>query len=225
MSPRRPAGGITVIVLIAFLAIGISRPPPAAAGLVIEPVHNRVPGSGQADNNFPIYDPTFLINGVAYFLTDEPGETVTYASGDPRDPDLDVFHVWNNTQYNITGFILRIVGTATDTRDPGTVVRGPVDAVFGDVDGDGQAGESDIFDTITVSDDGKEIRFSDGLIPLGGRFTDLHFARSDDPPQFAGVEAQFTGEFVPLPAPLLAAIPGLLMAGACARRAVKPRRG
>ena len=84
------------------------------------------------------------------------------------DPELDVFHIWNNTRYDLTGFTLRLVGTATETLDPGTIVRGPVDAVWGDVNGDGQVGLSDIFSTIPVSADGKEIRFEGGVIPVAG---------------------------------------------------------
>jgi hypothetical protein len=172
----------------------------ARAALVIEPVINRVDGSGQAEDNFPIYDPTFLIDGVAYFTADEPGEIITYASGDPRDPFLDDFHVWNNTQYHMTGLTLRLIGTATDTANPGTIVRGPVDAVWGDVNGDSLVGLSDIFATITVSADGKEIRLEDGLIPVGGRFTDIHLAMSDSPPVFAGIDSIFTCILVPEPA-------------------------
>jgi hypothetical protein len=178
------------------------------SALVIEPVINRVEGSGQGDNNFPIYDPTFLIDGVAYFTADEPGEIITYASGDPRDPFLDVFHVWNNTQYYMTGLTLRLIGTATDTANPGTIVRGPVDAVWGDVNGDSLVGLSDIFATITVSADGKEIRLEDGLIPVGGRFTDIHLAMSDNPPDFAGIDSSFTGILIPEPAAI-----GLLAIG------------
>ncbi len=179
------------------------------AALVIEPVFNRVDGSGQSDNNFPIYDPTFLIDGVAYFTADEPGEIITYASGDPRDPFLDVFHVWNNTQYRITGLTLRLIGTATNTENPGTIVRGPVDAVWGDVNGDSLTGLSDIFATIIVSPDGKEIRFEDGLIPVGGRFTDIHLAMSDHPPDFAGIDSSFTGILVPEPTTLALVALGL----------------
>jgi hypothetical protein len=169
------------------------------AALVIEPVFNRVDGSGPADNNFPLYDPEFQVNGVSYWVADEPGEVVSYASGDPRDPFLDVFHVWNNTDYQLNGFTLRLIGTATDSEDPGTIVRGPVDATWGDVNGDSLVGVSDIFGTITVSPDGKEIRFQDGLIPVGGRFTDIHLAMSDNPPDFAGIDSSFTGILVPEP--------------------------
>ena len=183
----------------AAVASGFCCGTTAPAALVIEPVFNSVDGSGQGDNNFPIYDPEFLIDGVAYFTADEPGEIISYASGDPRDPFLDVFHVWNNTQYNITGLTLRLIGTATDTENPGTIVRGPVDAVWGDVNGDAHTGLSDIFATILVSADGKEIRFQDGLIPVGGRFTDIHLAMSDSAPDFAGIDSSFTGILVPEP--------------------------
>jgi hypothetical protein len=179
----------------------------AQGALVIEPVFNRVAGSGPADKNFPIYDPEFTVNGIAYWLADEPGEVVSYVAGDPRDPWLDILHIWNNTQYRITGFTLKLIGTGTDTEDPGTIVRGPVDAVFGDVNGDSLAGVSDIFPTITVSSDGKEIRFEDGFIPVGGRFTDIHLAMSDHPADLAAIDATFTGIFVPEPSTIsLAAI-------------------
>jgi hypothetical protein len=196
---------------VALAAIAFVRITPAQAALVIEPVFNRVAGSGPADNNFPIYDPTFLIDGVAYFTADEPGEIITYASGDPRDPFLDVFHVWNNTQYNITGLTLRLIGTATDTANPGSIVRGPVDAVWGDVNGDSLIGLSDIFNTIIVSADGKEIRFEDGLIPVGGRFTDIHLAMSDSAPDFAGIDSSFTGNLVPEPASAVVLILGAIV--------------
>jgi hypothetical protein len=169
----------------------------------MEPVFNRVAGSGPAENNFPLYNPEFLIGGVAYFTADEPGEIVTYASGDPRDPFLDVVHVWNNTRYNLTGFTLRLIGTANDTREPATIVRGPVDAVWGDVDGDGRIGVSDIFSNVVVSPDGKEIQFSGGVIPVGGRFTDIHLAWSEDPPMFAGIDSSFTGSAIPEPSTLM----------------------
>jgi hypothetical protein len=196
----------------------------ARAALVIEPVINRVEGSGPADNNFPIYDPTFLIDDVAYFTADEPGEIITYASGDPRDPFLDEFHVWNNTQYHMTGLTLRLTGTATDTANPGTIIRGPVDAVWGDVNGDSLVGLSDIFATITVSADGKEIRLEDGLIPVGGRFTDIHLAMSDNVPDFAGIDSSFTGILVPEPAsPALFAL-GLAVPAVTNKTSRKRRR-
>jgi hypothetical protein len=174
---------------------------PVSAELVIEPVINIVPGSGQAENNFPLYQPDFLVDGVAYWTANEPGEIVTYAAGDPRDEFLDVFHVWNNTAYNIDGLNLQIIGTGTDTQNPGTVVRGPTDAVWGDVDGDEQIGQSDIFSTIIVSADQKSIRLEGGIIPVGGRFTDIHLAMSENPPELAGIDSWFTGVVaVPEPA-------------------------
>jgi len=194
--------GFLCVAWIAATASGFVCATTVQSALVIEPVFNRVDGSGQGDNNFPIYDPTFLIDGVAYFTADEPGEIISYASGDPRDPFLDVFHVWNNTQYRITGLTLRLIGTATNTENPGSIVRGPVDAVWGDVNGDSFTGLSDFFATIIVSADGKEIRFEDGLIPVGGRFTDIHLAMSDHPPDFAGIDSSFTGILVPEPATL-----------------------
>ncbi len=39
-----------------------------------------------------------------------------------------------------------------------------------------QVGISDILPSITVSPDGKEIHFSGGFIPQGGRFTDIQLA-------------------------------------------------
>jgi hypothetical protein len=201
--------GFIVAVGAVVAAVGLVCVTAAQAALVIEPVFNRVDGSGQGDNNFPIYDPTFLIDGVAYFNADEPGEIISYASGDPRDPFLDMFHVWNNTQYHITGLTLRLIGTATNTENPSTIVRGPVDAVWGDVNGDSLTGLSDIFATILVSADGKEIRFEDGVIPVGGRFTDIHLAMSDHPPDFAGIDSSFTGMLVPEPATLALAALGL----------------
>ena len=181
------------------------------AALVIEPVFNRVDGSGQGDNNFPIYDPTFLIDGVAYFTADEPGEIISYASGDPRDPFLDVFHVWNNTQYNLTGLTLRLIGTATNTENPGTIVRGPVDAVWGDVNGDSFTGPVRHLRHHLRVADGKEIRFEDGLIPVGGRFTDIHLAMSDHPPDFAGIDSSFTGILVPEPASAVVLVLGAIV--------------
>jgi hypothetical protein len=201
--------GFLSIVFVAMLASGFCQRTIVSAALVIEPVFNRVDGSGPFENNFPIYDPEFLIDGVAYFTANEPGEIISYAAGDPRDPFLDDFHVWNNTQYNLTGFTLRLVGTATDTANPATIVRGPVDAVWGDVNGDLQTGLSNIFASIIVSQDGKQIRFENGTIPVGGRFTDIHLAMSDSPPDFAGIDSSFSGTLAPEPTTLSLIAAGL----------------
>jgi hypothetical protein len=138
------------------------------------------------------------------------------SAGDPRDPFLDEFLVWNNTRYYIDGFTLRIIGTATDTENPGSIVRSFKDAVFGDVDGDGLVGSSDIFSSIVVSGDGKQIEYTGGLIPVGGRFTDIHLATSDNPPDLAGIDSFFSGVAVPEPATAFLFL--LAVAVACIRR-------
>jgi hypothetical protein len=172
----------------------------------MEPVFNRIPGLGQADTNFPLYDPAFG------FDIDEPSEIESYVAGNPPDPVLDEFHIWNNTRYTITGFTLRIVGTGTNTVDPATIIRGPVDAVWGDVNGDGQIGVSDIFSSFTVSADGKELRVESGFIIPGGRFTDIHLALSDTVPELAGVDSSFSGNAVPEPGTTSAGAALLLIA-------------
>jgi hypothetical protein len=97
-----------------------------------------------------------------------------------------------------------------------------VDAFFGDVDGDGAVGRSDIFATIEVLDDGRTISFSDGLIPAGGLFTDFNLAATTDgEPFLAPIDAQFDG--VPAPVPLPAT--WALLAGPLAGLAGWCRRG
>ncbi len=68
---------------------------------------------------------------------------------------------------------LKIVGSAVEPEPfDFTITLDPnVNAFFGDVNGDGKAGLSDIFSTITLSADRRTITYSDGLIPVGGRFT------------------------------------------------------
>ena len=69
-----------------------------------------------------------------------------------------------------------------------------MDAFFGDANGDGKIGQSDIFSSIVVSDGGKTITLSGGLIPAGGHFTDIaHSSTTDDLPFFAGVDTSFDG--------------------------------
>jgi hypothetical protein len=170
-----------------------------AASLVMEPTINHVAGIGSADNTIPLYDPTYIVDGVPYALANEPGEIFMYVAGDPPEELFQTTSVWNNTNYNMTGLTLRIVGSAREAENPGSIVRGPVNAVWGDVNGDGKIGDSDIFSTITVSADGKVIRFENGVIPVDGRFSDVHLATSDAAPLFAGVDASFSGTFVPEP--------------------------
>ena len=76
---------------------------------------------------------------------------------------------------------------------------------WGDVNGDGSVGSSDIFGSITLSPDMKTIFFSDGLIPVGGRFTDFNDAMitAGESAFLAGIDASFTGTAVPEPATLI----------------------
>ena len=152
--------------------------------LIIEPVINRFVGN---DDGIPLGDFMPL-----------PGDIFSYVSGDPRDPALDTVPIVNTTNYELNGYGLRIIGIGTDTHDPGTIVRGPIDARFGDVDGDGMI-LSDIFATFAISGDGKTIEFSDGSISPGERFTGIHLAVSDNPPILAGIDSWYTGTLVPEP--------------------------
>ena len=111
----------------------------------------------------------------------------------------------NNTAFNITSLRLSIIGSATHptgSQDAWLITRDPsVDAFFGDADGDGQIGLSNIFSSIAVSDGGKTITLSGGLIPVGGHFTDAaHASTTDGLPFFAGVDTSFGGVSVPEPA-------------------------
>jgi hypothetical protein len=136
--------------------------------------------------------------GEPFADADEPGEIATCPAGFPPDAiDVDVLRFENNTRYDITGLELQIVGTA-DEPEPFdfTVNRDPdVNARFGDVNGDGKLGVSDIFETITVSHDEKTIAFADGVIPAGGIFTDYIYSEtSDGKPFLAAIDSRFDGE-------------------------------
>ena len=189
-----------------FAPLILAVPLTTQATLVLEPVFDFAPGSGPDDTVFGIYDPTFInpATGEAYLLSDEPGEVSTFPAGFPVDQgNVDTFRFYNNTSYDITGFTWNIVGYADEPELFNfTIFRDPdVDARFGDVDGDGQIGRSDIFSTIQVSEDGKVIVFKDGLIPVNGRFTDFIFAMTDDGEPFkAAIDSHFEGDFVPVPA-------------------------
>lgn len=185
----------------------------ARAELVIEPAFNRVAGTGAGENVRGIHQLVNIIQnqfGLEPVWTAQPGETFAYVAGDPRDADLDVISFFNDTDYNLTGFTLSLIGTGTNTKNPTTIVRGPVDARFGDVDGDGTI-LSDIFSNYDISPDGKTIQFSGGLIRQGERFTDIHLARSDNPPNFAGIDSSFNGVFVPEPSGGALLLSGLLL--------------
>ena len=189
---------------------------PAQAQLVIEPLLNVVPGSGPGGADVPNFG--FSAAGASSM----PGRenAFAYVAGNPRDPDLDVVTVWNDTSYNLTSLWLEIIGTGTDTKDPSTIVRGaPFDAVFGDVDGDGMI-LSDIFPQIVISNDGHTIQFTGGVIPPGGRFTDVHLAVSPLNPDYVGIDSWFEGELVPEPSSaVLGLIGGMSLFAGRKRRA------
>jgi hypothetical protein len=173
----------SVRLLVSLVAIGWATT--SGATLIIEPVINSVPGSGPTDDSFPLYDPVSVnhATGEHPWLANRPGEIDTVSIGNPPDPDLLIFSVWNNTSYDITSLRLSIIGSAlhpTNSEDAWLVTRDPsVDAFFGDADGDGKIGLSDIFSSIVVSDGGKTITLSGGLIPVDGLFTDI-FSRVHD---------------------------------------------
>lgn len=195
--------GLLTAIPLALMAAA----PAAHATLVIEPVFNLAAGTGPSDTTLGFYIPG-LINpatGEPFLTADEPGEVVTYPAGFPADPILaDVVRFYNNTNYDITSFTLSIVGTAVEPNPfDFTITRDPnVDARFGDVDGDGGIGLSDIFDNIEVSMDGRSITFSGGLIAIGARFTDFNLAMTTDgEPFLAALDASFGGQLrVPEPA-------------------------
>jgi hypothetical protein len=194
-----------VHLLVSLVAMGWATT--SNATLFIEPVINFVPGSGPSADSFPLFDPGFVnpANGEHPFLANEPGEIDTVSIGFPPDPALLTFSVWNNTAYNLTSLRLSIIGSAfhpTGIQDSWLITRDPtVDAFFGDANDDGKIGLSNIFSSIVVSDGGKTITLSGGVIPVDGHFTDIANAfTTDGLPFFAGVDTSFGGVFVPEPA-------------------------
>ena len=157
-----------------------------------------------------------------------PGSWAVIPAGVPRDePLVNDLRVYNNTPYNITSLTLQIVGSAVEpvpfdftiTLDPN------VSAFFGDANGDGKVGLSDIFSTITLSADRRTITYSDGLIPVVGRFTDSIFSMTDNGEPFkAGVFTSFDGFLaVPEPATWTMLLTGLAAAGVLRRRTLRAR--
>jgi hypothetical protein len=195
----------------------------------MEPEIDLVSGSGPSADSFPLYDPhsTNTVTGEHPWQANQPGEIDTVSIGFPPDPDLLIFRVWNNTAYNITSLTYSIIGSAshpTHSEDGWVVTRDPsVDATFGDVDGDGKIGLSNVFSSIVVSPDGKTLTLSGGLIPAGGHFTDIFQSSTTDGLDFfAGVDTSFGGVFVPERstwAMMVLGFAGLALAGW--RRAVK----
>jgi PEP-CTERM motif len=218
---------VFVRLLVSFVAISWATT--SGATLTIEPVINSVPGSGPSADSFPLYDPGFVnaANGEHPFLAKNPGEIDTVSIGNPPDPALLIFSVWNNTTYDITSLRLSIIGSAshpTGIEDAWLITPDPsVDATFGDADGDGSIGLSNIFSSIVVSDGGKTITLSGGLIPRDGHFTDIaHASTTNGLPFFAGVDTSFGGVLVPEPstwAMMVLGFVGLAFAGW--RRAAK----
>jgi hypothetical protein len=200
----------------------------ASATLLIEPVINFVAGSGPSANSFPLYDPGFVnaANDEHPFLANAPGEIDTVSIGNPPDPFLLTNFVWNNTAYNITSLRLSIIGSAThptNSEDAWLIERDSnVDAFFGDADGDGHIGLSNIFSSIVVSDGGKTITLSGGLIPMNGHFTDIsHAFTTDGHSFFAGVDTSFGGVLAPEPATWTLLLAGLSGAWFCRRRQLR----
>jgi len=215
-------------LLVPIVAIGWATS--SEASLTIEPEINFVPGSGPTATSFPLYQPDFVnpANGEHPFLANQPGEIDTVSIGFPSDPSLLTNSVWNNTAYNLTSLRLSIIGSATHPtgeEDSWLITHDPnVDAFFGDANGDGKIGLSNIFSSIVVSDGGKTITLSGGMIPVGGHFTDIaHSFTTDGLPFFAGVDTSFDGVLavaVPEPASGL-----LLLAGLGVFWATRKRRG
>ena len=227
MRPFWPAACVVVALASTPVSAG-------AATLTMEAVFNSAPGSGPPGPNDPFFvaplynfDVLNLANHQPFAVSTAPGEISNYAAGFPRDQGLvDDVRFYNNTAYNITSFTLQIVGKADEFGNPDmgifdfVITPDPnVNAFWGDVNGDGAVGLSNIFSTVTVSDNGKRITFSDGLIPVNGRFTDFIFSMTDDGKPFkAGVHAWFDGVKVPEPATVTLLLVGLAAAGAARRR-------
>lgn len=213
----------TTLVRLAISCTLLCTASMASATLFVEPVFNSVAGTGPDATVVGLYNPD-LINpstGEPFAISNAPGVISVYPAGFPPDPVLaDVIRFFNNTPYTITGFVLDIVGTAVEPVPfDFTITLNPtVDAFFGDVDGNTLVGISDIFSTIVVSNSGRTITFSDGLIAPGQRFTDFNLASTTDgEPFLAAFNAYFTGfRSVPEP-PIALLLGGGLLAVAASR--------
>ena len=184
-----------IAALSIFMITGLATT--LQAQMVIEPVFNRVAGTGPAENGVGVRAIVNLFQtnlGISPLWTAQPGEVYSYVSGDPRKADLDELFFFNDTDIDVTGFSLSIIGTGTNTDDPTTIVRGaPIDARFGDVDGDGKI-LSDIFSSYQISADGRSIDFRGGLLQPGDRYTAIHLAHSASCPLLAGIDSYVVPE-------------------------------
>ena len=211
--------------VLAVAALGLMPVAAGATTLTMENVINKAPGSGPAQPGEPFFtfglcNPSAInpADGQPFATACAPGEMGRYPAGVPRDePLVNDLRVYNNTDYNITSLTLQIVGSAVEPEPfDFTITLDPkVSAFWGDANGDGKVGLSDIFSTITLSPDHRTITYSDGLIPVDGRFTDFIFSTTDDGQPFkAGVYTSFDGVLaVPEPATWAALLIGLGAAG------------
>lgn len=224
-----------LLFALAIAALGLPPAPADATTLMMENVINRAPGTGGAQPGEPFFtfglcqpDNLNPADGLPFLTACAPGQLGRYPAGVPRDePLVNDLRVYNNTPYNITSLTLQIVGSAVEpvpfdftiTLDPN------VSAFFGDANGDGKVGLSDIFSTITLSADRRTITYRDGLIPVGGRFTDSIFSMTDNGEPFkAGVFTSFDGFLaVPEPATWTMLLTGLAAAGVLRRRTLRAR--
>jgi len=219
-----------LLLTFASIALGVTLASASATTLTMENVIDRAPGTGGVQPGDPFF--TFGLcnpsafnpaDGLPFATACAPGEMGRYPAGVPRDePLVNDLRVYNNTPYNITSLTLQIVGPA-DEPEPFnfTITLDPnVSAFWGDADGDGKTGLSDIFSTITLSPDRRTITYSNGLIPVGGRFTDFIFSMTDTGAPFkVRVFTSFDGFLdVPEPASWTILLIGFGAAGVLRRR-------
>lgn len=226
---------ISLFSALAIAALGVAPGSARATTLTMENVINRAPGSGRAQPGEPFFAFGFCApeninpgDGQPFATACAPGQLGRYPAGVPRDePLINDIRPYNNTPYNITSLTLQIVGPV-DEPEPFnfTITLDPnVSAFWGDANGDGKTGLSDIFSTVTLSADHRTITYSDGLIPVGGRFTDFIFSVTDNGEPFkAGVYTSFDGFLaVPEPATWAILLMGLGAAGVLRRRTLQAR--
>jgi hypothetical protein len=158
------------IIGVAVLAMLFAWVEPARSGgpVLYEPVHNLIaPGPAAPLSNLP---------GVGFLYPEQV--VVIQIEGEEKAP----FRILNDTGFTITALHWEIPPTDDPRIAPGTMVvdEDPVpegwiqpDVAFGDIQGTGQAGKSDIFRYIGPEGPGPawELHFLNGVIPSGGYFT------------------------------------------------------